>query len=308
MMQEALCVLTPVTAGVVLEEAPSLRIARTVLPDIRADFNETFQHIRLEYDRFYKQQVPIFNNSVVAELHTDDAQIEAQDFVPQAQQHISCDLNAQTKTLNTSPIVDPVAVKVVLPEEWEMHRISRTVLPEQRPDFNETFQHLRLESDRFYQQQVAIFDNLLTTEDLAEEQAATEQDQAPEQVCTLAAVHEINTTGGVQKLVNLFLSVEAAKAKARTELAASIARLKKAQVKKASGNALPYSQLDLRQPNQYSINHEQQPAIISTATAGLPPDAEPVFAISLRPGSDASVIPKRRVPIATYNCSLSRFT
>lgn len=294
MMQQAISSLTPVAADVVLEEAQPLRIARTAMPDTRADFNETFQHIRLEYDRFYKQQVPIFNNSAVADLLTSEpldgeflqpelkslpsatggAQGDAQEFMPQ-NQVVQSDTPVQREEIDLN-LTNNVAVKVVLAEEWEMHRISRTVLPEQRPDFNETFQHIRQESDRFYQQQVPIFDNTLTTEDLATEHAPTEQDLSPEQVCPQVTVKELNITGGVQRLVDLFLTAEAAKTKARTDLAASVAQLKKAQIKRASGNVLPYCQQELLQFNQYPFNQKQALPLNSTTTARSPVDIRSV--------------------------------
>ncbi|AHM60084.1 hypothetical protein D770_09135 [Flammeovirgaceae bacterium 311] len=53
------------TAAVAAEaRVPGLKIARTTMPDLRLDYNQTFQHIRTELDGYYKERNPIFSNTI----------------------------------------------------------------------------------------------------------------------------------------------------------------------------------------------------------------------------------------------------
>ncbi|WP_224995765.1 hypothetical protein [Cesiribacter sp. SM1] len=54
------------TAAALKANNKGLKIAKTTMPDRRLDYNQTFQHIRQELDGYYKERIPIFNNTINA--------------------------------------------------------------------------------------------------------------------------------------------------------------------------------------------------------------------------------------------------
>ena len=118
-------------------------VAKTVIPNERPGFNETFLHIRRELDELYKEQNPVFTNIVTPELW----------------------VNKSSDTDYTNNLNPTLPIEQVLQNNYTAFNtpfgntrsnslnISKTTLPDERLDFNSTFQHIHNEILGIYQKQ-----------------------------------------------------------------------------------------------------------------------------------------------------------
>jgi hypothetical protein len=132
----------------------TLRIASTVMPDRSLDFNQTFQHIYAELDRFYKEQNPIFVNTIEVKQqccgNTDE--LVSVGLSKSLERHVP-ERSTLNKT-NTNTIVHQLS--------WtEKLKIAKTTLPDEQLDFNETFRCIYNELDAIYQEVNPLFTNTL---------------------------------------------------------------------------------------------------------------------------------------------------
>lgn len=110
-----------------------LWIAKTTIPEGRRDFNETFFHIRNEIEKIYKEQNPVFNNTISPELWLNrEAKAERQeDSVKESSCHKSVRENHSeesdsgiSETSFSSPEGAETAFSIAgspLPEAFECH-------------------------------------------------------------------------------------------------------------------------------------------------------------------------------------------
>lgn len=138
-----------------------LRIARTTLPEHRFSYNDTFQHIRSELDIIYQEKNPVFDNVTHSPCSSETPveHVVHGDATPKA-----------------AGKVKVVCGEADTPALW----VSRTVVPNERPDFNDTFRHIRKGLDEFYKARNQGFNNIIG-EDKEDEPAAGVSSAAKEQ-------------------------------------------------------------------------------------------------------------------------------
>ena len=141
------------------EETASLTstgIAKTTFPDERMDYSSTFQHIRCELDHFYKEENPIFSNSTAPDLWLSKSG-DSSDKKQKSQKASSCiELTRESYTKEGSSTLLNTSI---LPTG-----VAKTVIPSERPGFNETFLNIRYELDELYRAQNPVFTNAVTPE------------------------------------------------------------------------------------------------------------------------------------------------
>ena len=138
MVQESVYSLTSAAAvtevaDVATEMPKTLRIARTTMPDRRLEFGQTFEYIRYELEAHYKSQNPAFTNTAVPHLWEARSGAEAQSATAPMKKKAS-KWEATTPALN----------------------IAKTTLPDERLDFNQTFERVRQELVTLYREQNAL--------------------------------------------------------------------------------------------------------------------------------------------------------
>lgn len=138
-----------------LQKATGLKIAKTTFPDERLDFNKTFQQIRLGLDGFYKERNPIFNNLAV--YVGDEARLAPKE----AEKKFCNTLSGHNKLLE---IYHKEEGDSVLNANISPLWIAKTIMPEGRRDFNDTFFHIRNEIEKFYKEQNPLFSNTISAE------------------------------------------------------------------------------------------------------------------------------------------------
>jgi hypothetical protein len=123
----------------VADKLQPLGVAKTTLPDERLGFTQTFQHIRFELEALYKEQNPIFTNTAVPELWAT--------YETTAAKKKQSNFKLIDATLESSAAVS--GWDATTPALW----ISKTILPDERLDFNQTFSRVRHELEALYKAQ-----------------------------------------------------------------------------------------------------------------------------------------------------------
>lgn len=116
-----------------------LGVAKTTFPEERLDFTQTFQHIRFELEALYKEQNPIFTNTAVPELWASREASSAK--------KVQNDCNLVGAPLGNDSAATTWDAST--PALW----ISKTTLPDERLDFNQTFSRVRHELEALYKTQ-----------------------------------------------------------------------------------------------------------------------------------------------------------
>lgn len=158
MAKDAVYSVAPAAADVKTAVATNhlqpLGVAKTTLPETRLDFNQTFQHVRFELETLYKAQNPIFNNSAVPELWISKEAASAKE-AGASKKHIDSTLGNGASSFSwhaTTPALS----------------IAKTTLPDERLDFNQTFERVHYELEALYKAQNPIFRTVSKQQDSAD--------------------------------------------------------------------------------------------------------------------------------------------
>lgn len=140
MAKDAVYSLAPAAAdvktAVAINHLQPLGIAKTTLPETRLDFNQTFQHVRFELETLYKEQNPNFTNSAVPELWINKEATSVKE-AGACKERMDATLGNAAGSFSwhaTTPALS----------------ISKTTLPDERLDFNQTFERVRYELEALY--------------------------------------------------------------------------------------------------------------------------------------------------------------
>ena len=165
-----------VTVAVAATKVEGLKIAKTVMPDVRLDYSQTFLHIRCELDKLYKERNPIFSNMVAPDMWVNKTGATE---AATKQAEYSLDYTKNGNQLSASEVNSPALY------------VAKTIMPDVRLDFSQTFQHIRTELDEFYKERNPNFSNTIAAE--LENRSNVEQAQATEQ--SLQLVDKTLATG-----------------------------------------------------------------------------------------------------------------